>query len=281
MKSKLIILSVSFVFLAVFLILQLISFSDGKLHIVFCNVGQGDGIYIRTPKGSDIVIDAGRNNSIIKCLENHMPFWDRSIELVFATHPDADHIAGFVYILNSYSVKSYNTVQLEKNTEVFEEINRILKDRKIPTRFLTKGDIYKLDSDISLKAYWPSKDFIEKGDSDSNRYSLVQILEYRDFDTLFTGDIDFDILNSIFSKGIDAELFKLPHHGSKTGIDSKTFTLIHPRISIISAGKNNSYGHPHKEVLNELEKYNLEYLNTAKAGEIEIVTDGKTAKIIQ
>lgn len=279
MKTKIIILTGSLFFLLGYFIFQALVFSDGKLHIVFCDVGQGDGMYVRTPGGSDVVIDAGRDVSILKCLEENMPFWDRTIELAFATHPDADHIAGFIYILDSYQIKSYNTVKFEKDTGVFEEIKRKLKAKNISTRFLTAGDTYRLDS-ISIKTLWPTQDFLKKEDTDSNRYSLVQHIEYGNFDALLTGDIDFDILNSLFTETESFEVFKLSHHGSRTGLDLQTLNLIFPQLAIISAGKNNSYGHPHKEVLDQLKKHKLRYLNTAKVGEIEVVTDGKTLKLI-
>lgn len=274
MKIKLTIIGFCLLLISIIGGYQLVNYSDGKLHIVFCDVGQGDGIYIRTPNGTDIVIDAGRDDKILECLSSNMPFWDKEIELVFATHPDADHISGFVPILESYTVKSYNTVEVEKDTRVFLKINNLLKEKGISPRFLKLGDIYRLSDGVAITTHWPSKEFIAVGDVDTNRYSLVQTIKYKDFDVLLTGDIDFDILNRLFPSGLDVEIFKLSHHGSRTGVDSTTFTLIKPQLSIISAGKNNSYGHPHPLVLSELEKYKLKHLRTDELGDIEIETDG-------
>lgn len=287
MKIKLGIVVLCILFILGFAVYQYFSIYDGRLHVVFCDVGQGDGIYIRTPNGTDIIIDAGRDDKILTCLSNNMPFWDKTIELAFATHPDADHISGFVPILQSYKVNHYNTVEAEKDTGVFLKINSLLKEQGITPRYLKLGDAYRISDGVILKTYWPTKEFIAAGDSDSNRYSLVQTLSYKDFDVLLTGDIDFDILNEILRQAQDdpstgsgrgisgIEVFKLAHHGSKTGLDSETLTLIKPRLSIISAGKNNSYGHPHTEVLDELKRFDLRYLRTDEQGEVELVTQGQ------
>lgn len=274
MKVKIGIVTFCIVFIFGYAIYQYFTVFDGKLHVVFCDVGQGDGIYIRTPNGTDIVVDAGRDDRILSCLSSHMPFWDKTIELAFATHPDADHIAGFMYILQGYKVNHYNTVEAEKNTGVFLKINNLLKELRVPVRHLTAGDTYTLADGIVFKTLWPTHEFIKKGDSNTNRYSLVQLITYKNFDVLLNGDIESDILNSIFKSGIEVDLFKLAHHGSRTGIDSNTLTLIRPHLAIISAGKNNSYGHPHKEVISELEKFNVKYLRTDQTGDVEVVSQG-------
>ena len=111
MKKYLIIILLSSFVLLFSYFFQSQNMQDAKLHLVFCDVGQGDGIYIRTPENVDIVIDGGKaNGMMVKCLSQYMPFWDREIELVFATHPDADHIGGLVEVLQSYKVLSFNTL---------------------------------------------------------------------------------------------------------------------------------------------------------------------------
>lgn len=279
MRFKIGIVIFSSIFICGFAVYQYFLLNDGKLTVVFCDVGQGDAIYIRTPNGTDIVIDAGRTDAVLTCLSNHMPFWDKTIELAFATHPDADHIGGFSYVLESYAVKQYNTVEVEKNTGVFLKINNLLQEQGISPRHLKLGDTFLISDGVVITTHWPTKEFIEKGDSDTNRYSLVQTVTYKDFDMLLTGDIDFDILNSIFNSGFSVDVFKLAHHGSRTGVDRETFTLIKPLLSIISAGKNNSYGHPHKEVTEVLQKFNIKYLRTDEIGEIEITSTGDKYKI--
>ncbi len=278
MKVKIIIVLTSLIFILSLGIYQYVYFSDNSLRIVFCNVGQGDGIYIRSPKGVDILIDAGPDSSILNCLGSHMPFWDKTIELAFATHPDADHIGGYKYVLSSYKIGTYNTVEFSKDTGLFKLIHEQLELKKVPVRHLVSGDEYKLGEGLSLKTYWPTPEFIDSYDSDTNKYSLVQLLNFNNFSLLLTGDADFDIVNGLFKEGIEVDIYKLPHHGSKTGVNTDTFLNIRPNLSIISAGKNNRYGHPHADVLTELKKHNVPFLET-KDGDIKIETQGDGFKV--
>ena len=110
---------VAFVSLGVFSFYQWFKFFDGKLHIVFCDVGQGDAIYIRTPKAFDILVDGGPDDSILSCLSNHMPFWDRKIDLVILTHPHADHLNGLIPLLQNSQGRSFATESLTNYTLVF------------------------------------------------------------------------------------------------------------------------------------------------------------------
>lgn len=278
MKSKLIIFIFASVFLFGLFVFQTASFSDGKLHIVFCDVGQGDAIYIRTPKGSDILIDGGPDDKVLSCLSNHMPFWDRDLELVFATHPDADHITGLVSVLKSYRVHSFNTSKKSHGTKVYSAIQEIIKREKIPQRFVYLGDEFRLSDGVLISLLWPSLEYVDsdtQGRLDTNSFSLVQNVRFGGFNALLTGDVEFEILNKVVDSSLAFNILKLSHHGSKTGTDEKTLELIKPGLSIISAGKNNRYRHPSFEVLALLKKYNLEYKSTINSGDIEVVSDGR------
>jgi len=265
--------------------------SDKVLTIIFCDVGQGDAIYIRTPGSIDILVDggpafakasAGRpdklNAPVLNCLSDNMPILDREIELVFATHPDADHIAGLVNVIQSYSVKSFNTVSATKDTRVFEALKKIISEKKVPYQEISAGSKFTLSDGVTIETKWPKEDF---SSNDTNEYSLVQLLKFGDFDLLLTGDITYQILNFLDFNSESIEVFKLPHHGSKTGVNNSTFEKIHILLAVISAGKNNPYHHPHPSVLALLRKYNIEYKRADIEGEIKIVTDGNVAKVIE
>lgn len=281
MKIKLLILALSFIFLTGVFVYEKSLFFDGKLHVVFCDVGQGDGIFIRTPRGADILVDAGADDKIMKCLNRHMPFWDRDLELLFATHPDADHIGGFESVLKSFTVKSFNASKKSKNTAVFARIQKLIDEKKIPFRYLFAGDIYTTSDGVKIRIDWPSFEFVQNNEknSDTNSFSLVGLISYGKFEALLTGDAESGILNRIYSSGLSPDVFKLPHHGSKTGVDGKTFELIKPGLSIISAGRNNRYHHPSPETISLLKKYNLEYKSTVDRGDIEVISDGQTSKL--
>lgn len=277
MKKILIPIVIS-VFALIFLFsYQTSSLSDKVLKVVFCDVGQGDAIYIRTPGDIDILVDGGPGNKVLECLSENMPFWDRQIELVFATHPDADHISGLIGVLRNYKVGSFNTVSASKETKVFSELSNLIKSEKIPYKELAAGDKFNLSDGVLIKILWPVAGFSSK---DINEYSLVQILKFGEFDLLLAGDVTAKILNALDFSGSSIEVLKLPHHGSKTGVDDKTFESLQAELAIVSAGKNNSYHHPHPSVLSLLKKYNVEYKRTDEVGDIEVVTDGKVTKVV-
>ena len=279
MKQKLLIIIASTLCLIGIFVWQNFKFYDGNLHIIFCDVGQGDAIFIRSPQGADILIDGGPDERVLTCLGNNMPFWDRDIELVFATHPDADHIAGLESVLKTYTVKSFNTSKKSSSTQVFKRIQELIKSKNIPLRFVYAGDTFTLSDGLVIKHLWPTQEFVLQdttGSMDTNSFSLVQLVSFGKFKTLLTGDIEYQILNTLFGSSLNIDIFKLPHHGSKTGVDDMTLSLITAKLGIISAGENNRYNHPHQSVLDFLKKYNLEHKRTDIDGEIEVLSDGLT-----
>lgn len=277
MKKQAIVIFASFFILTGIFVYEQAKFSDGRLHVVICNVGQGDAIFIRTPKGQDILIDAGRDERILNCLSNNMPFWDRDIELIFATHPDADHIGGFENVLKSYRVLSFNTSKKTADTQVFKRLHRIISEQNVPLRYIYAVDRYVLSDAVSLSTLWPTRQYVESdtGNFPANTFSLVQVLAYGDFDLLLTGDIESQTLNNLFTSPYKIDVLKVPHHGSRTGMSRTLLDIIKPELAVISVGKN-SYGHPTAFILELLNQAGIKTLRTDKNGEIEIISDGKT-----
>ncbi len=284
MNHKLVIItfSLSIVVLFGLFLFQQSKFNDGKLHIVFCNVGQGDAIFMRTPYGADILVDGGPDDKVLNCLSAHMPFWDRDLELVFATHPDADHITGLLSVLKNYKVMSFDASGKNRGTKVFKTIEEEINQEKVPERTVFSDDKFQLSDGVAIKELWPTRDFASanQNSNDTNSFSLVQLVSFGKFNMLLTGDVEAGILDKLFDSSLTLSILKLPHHGSKTGVDDKTFELLKPALSIVSAGKKNKYHHPSPEVLSLLKKYNLQYKRTDMDGEIEIVTDGVETKVV-
>lgn len=253
----------------------MITFSDKNLHLIFCDVGQGDGILIRTPKGHDIVVDGGPSDfSMTECLSRHLPFWDREIDVVFLTHPDSDHLTGLVEVLKSYSVKQFGTAQAPKDTNIYKELIEVLEEQKIEVEYLTKGDKLVTTDGLTMSIEWPTGAFISAGSTDTNEYSLVHFLKFGKTTALLTGDVTSVYLNSIMPIIGYTDIFKSPHHGSKTGVDEFTFQHNKPKIAVISAGEDNSYGHPAEEVLEIFKQKGIPYTET-KYGDVEFVSDGE------
>ncbi len=262
---------------------EYVKFHDGRLHLVFCDVGQGDGIFIRTPSGKNIVIDAGPDEKIINCIEGNIPFWDRKIDLAMLTHPHLDHFYGFNYIFKKYRVSYFATEKLENRSESFKNFKDSAKKANIKTNYVYAGDKFKIKDKVTLTVLGPSKDFIQRTSSqgqigESGEFaSLIILVSYGNFQVLTTGDSQSGGLTQALSadaKNID--VLEVPHHGSKTGISEEILSISNPGLSVISVGKNNKYGHPASYTLDLLKKFNIPILRTDKDGEIEIVSDGKT-----
>lgn len=281
MSTKNLILAIVFSVFVIFgiLVYQLAKFNDGKLHLVFCDVGQGDAIFVRTSKGVDILFDGGPNDSILSCLKDHMPFWDRDLELVILTHPHADHLKGLISVAKRYKMISFATENLKNNTAIFKALMNELKNQNIKMQYLYAGDRFVFKDRVSLDIVGPSRKFLEKTSptgvvGERNEFANIESLfRYKDFSVLLTGDSQVVELNDAF-KTTSLSVLQVPHHGSKTGLDERFLAKTKPKLAVISVGKNNKYGHPASQILKILRDQYIKILRTDKDGEIEIVSDG-------
>lgn len=260
------------------------SLPDGKLHIVYCNVGQGDAAYVRFPDGRDMLIDGGPDDSVLTCLGKHMPFWDRTIDLVLLSHPEKDHLAGLVSVLERYRIGYFVRSNVAKDTEVNKALFASITRNKVPERLVTAGGRITIGS-VDLAVIWPSAQQIamDHGASDVlgatasvNRDCIVLWLRYGNFDALFPGDADVrteaDYLHMPLADR-QFEVLKVPHHGSKTGMTPAFLDWLKPTLAIISVGKN-SFGQPAPDTLMLLAEKHIKVLRTDKASDIEIISDG-------
>jgi competence protein ComEC len=283
---------ISLFLLGGFFFYQNSKFNDGKLHLVVCDVGQGDAIFIRTPGGSDILVDGGPDDSVLSCLSNHMPFWDRTIELMVLTHPHADHLTGLISVLSRYKVMHYVTENVENQTAAFKRLEDALAVQHLTANYATSGERIDFADKTHLLTVWPTADWLEnlklqdsknldtEGSSlDVNGFCLIQLLSYGNFKALLTGDAGQIVEDKIAGEVGKVDVLKVPHHGSKTGMSDYFLSEIQPSLAIISVGANNKYGHPAKTALDLLSAHNIKYLRTDKDGEVEIVTDGKTFSV--
>ncbi len=274
-----------------FFFYQNAKFNDGKLHLVVCDVGQGDGIFIRTPDGSDILVDGGPDDAILNCLSNHMPFWDRTIELIVLTHPHTDHATGLIGVLRRYNVLHFVTEKLKSKTATYQRLEDALAAKNLIAKYLVSGDRIDFSDKTDILTLWPSQEWLNnsqlqaqnsKNDSqnlDVNGFSLIQVLSYGKFKVLLTGDAGSSTEDKIAAQVGKVDVLKVPHHGSKTGMSDYFLSQINPSSAIISVGVNNRYGHPAKTALDLLKNHNIKYLRTDKDGAIEIISDGKSFSV--
>lgn len=244
------------------------------LTVAFLNVGQGDAIFIEAPNGNQVLIDAGPSKGVLREIGRVMPFFDRSIDLVIATHPDADHIGGLPTLFERYSVDTLLDTGLTADTDVYIVFEEMLEQQAIQRLRPSRGTRITLDEGIVLSILFPDR---EVGDMESNSASLIARLVYGESEFLFTGDAPQSIENYVASLGdIESDVLKVGHHGSKTSTSEYFIAAVSPKYAIISAGVDNRYGHPHEEVIGRLKEAGIEILETANTGTIIFETDGKS-----
>lgn len=272
------------------------SLSDGKLHLFFCDVGQGDAAYIRAPNNQDILIDGGPNNSVLSCLGRHMPFYDHTIDVVMLTHPQKDHLEGLLSVIQRYKVRNF-IIGIEGNeTEGYRSLIGLLQARQINTKNLFWGDKFSFGK-TQFSILWPTRDWAYQNinnklaqganlkgsavlgmstDKNINDFSYYLEVSYGSFTSLFTGDGDVRIQDEIMKEVTlpKVNILKYPHHGSKYGAGDGFLSLVHPDLAVISVGKN-PWGHPNTETLDLLGKFSVPLKRTDQSGDVEIVSDGK------
>lgn len=241
------------------------------LTISFLDVGQGDAIYIQAPNGNDVLIDGGRTAQVLRMLAAETSFFDRDIDVVVATHPDEDHIGGLVDVFDRYAVSYYLHSGITTESEAFSALTeRIGEATEVIAR---TGMRVMLSDEVVLSVLYP--DSIRS--VSENDLSVILKLSYGDFDVLLTGDAGMQIeqlLVASYGSTLQSEILKVGHHGSKTSTLPSFVETVGPSAAIISAGKNNRYGHPHQRVLDVLEK--IPVLETSVAGTISFESDGET-----
>jgi beta-lactamase superfamily II metal-dependent hydrolase len=248
----------------------------GQLTVAFLDIGQGDAIFIEAPNGNQILIDGGPNKKILSELSKLMPFYDRSIDMVIASHPDKDHIGGLPEVLSKFYVETVLEPGVSSNTAVYKEFENVIKNKNIKKVLARRGMKIWIDKNdgIYLDILFPNRDTTGWNTNDA---SIVARLVYKNSSFVFTGDSPQKIeryLAYTDGKKLKSDVLKLGHHGSKTSTSKIFLGSVFPQYAIISAGLKNRYGHPHKETLDLLKKFEIPFLETSKEGTIIFKTDG-------
>ena len=234
-----------------------VSIPDGKLRLVFCDVGQGDGALII--RGNwQMMIDSGPDNGKMeRCLDHYLPFWDKKIEGVMISHWDKDHSGALPKIMKSYGIDRL----YESGVGSFEI------EQKIYTEKLRAGD--RVDyGEIDFEVIYP-RDFGGGG----NDNSLVIVLNYRDKKFIFTGDVDVNSEGEMMNWSFDhVEGIKIAHHGSDSGSGGEWLDRLTPAMAVISVGQNN-YGHPKEIILERLKDRGIKILRTDFRGDVVLGWD--------
>jgi len=253
---------------------------DGKLHLIFCDVGQGDGILLKTPKGDKVLIDGGPDDSVLSCLGRFMPFYDRNLELMVLTHPQADHMIGLISVFERYDVEKVLRTTAINRTAGFEEFRKAeISEKSQEFQALSDSKI-NLDTNLTAAILWPPPGNLASV-ADLNDTGIVLRVDFGQFCALLTADAGNFVWTELSAAGelSPCYLLKVAHHGSKNATNEQFLQSISPKIAVISVGAHNRYGHPHKQVIDELESRKIQVLRTDQKGTIEIVSDGKKVEV--
>ncbi len=265
---------------------------DGKLHVVACDVGQGDGILI-WQGFNQVVVDGGPDDKIIGCLSKYMPFWDREVEMVVMTNGDADHMTGLIDVSKRYKVDQMIANNLVNETERFKALRQVVAERQIRVHAPKAGEEIKVGA-LRFEVLWPKE---RLGDAvvwtngvddrilgannynktQANDQSVVLRLIEGKFSALLTGDISSNSEGVLIDSGEDlrSNVIKVGHHGSKYSSSVEFLAAVKPQAAVISVGKRNRYGHPTQEALGRLEEMGAKVLRTDELGDVELVSDGE------
>lgn len=247
----------------------------GVLTLAFLDIGQGDAIYIEAPNGNQVLLDAGPGRQVLRALGRVMPFYDRSLDLLIATHPDADHIGGFPAVIESFAIGAVMEPGVSSGTATDQAFRAAVSREAIPTILARRGQRVNLGRGAVLEILFP--DHPPTADWETNSTSIVARLVYGEQEFLLTGDSPIKIekyLLALDGRRLQSDLLKVGHHGSRTSTVLEYAAAVEPRYAVISAGSNNRYGHPHQEVLDILAKVGAVILRTDKEGTIIFQSDG-------
>ena len=249
------------------------------LCVVFLNVGQGDATFIQSPSGRQMLIDGGRDSSVLRELGSVMGFFDKDIDYVLATHPDADHVGGLTDVLERYQVANVIRTENESDTPVWERTEELIKEEGVPVHFARRGQSYDLGGGVKLQILFPD---IDPSELESNTASIIAKLTYGENSFMLTGDSPKAIeeyLVLIEGEHLESDVLKIGHHGSRTSTAELFLDHISPIYAVISAGKDNQYGHPHVEVTDLLFNAGVKMFNTAEDGRVTFWSDGETVGV--
>jgi competence protein ComEC len=251
----------------------------GKLEVHFLDVGQGDSILIESPSGIDMLIDGGPDRSVMRQLPGQLGFFDRTIDIVLATHPDQDHIAGLDDVLEKYRVSSLIESGVQHTSPFTEALDAAAEEEPGLTRIAARrGMRIDLGDGAYADVLFPDRDV---SNVETNDGSVVLHLVYGDTSFLLGGDAPSkveDYLVSLDANSVKSDVLKASHHGSKNSSDDTWLAAVDPALVVVSAGKGNSYGHPAPEVVERIRNIGARMLSTIDEGTVTLVSDGTSIK---
>jgi len=262
------------------------------LETVFLDVGQGDAILIKTPKGQTVLIDGGPNNKVLEKLGKYLPPLQKRIDIIILTHPHADHVSGLIEVLRRYSVGLVILNGVYLKTDNYDQFLNTIEDNKVKVLIAEAGVAVHFDKNLEFDIISPDKNLSDlvfnkqsegfgSNSNDVNSTSIVGKLIYNNFSIMFMGDATSKIENQLLAYGdsLKSDILKVGHHGSKYSSFTNFLKTVAPKAGIIEAGAKNFYGHPSQAALSRLGMFNVNIFRTDQNGDIRVLSNGFTADI--
>jgi competence protein ComEC len=255
--------------------LALWSQADGRLHVAFLDVGQGDAILLTLPDGRQMLIDGGPAATTLNWrLGQEMPFWDHSLDVVVNTHPDADHLAGLVGLTERFTVAQVIVPDVGADNSLYRQWEQALAGAGLSPVVAQAGTKLQLGPDLIATVLNPGPASFNQ--DDVNNHSVVLYLQFGQVSFLFPGDIELPLEQKLGRAGLPpVTVLKSAHHGSKTSSSEPFLAAVNPQLVVISVGADNRFGHPSPEVLARYAEHGIATLRTDERGTIELITDGR------
>lgn len=264
---------ISILFISSLVAREIFFLADGNAHAYFFDVGQGDSALVVSPSGKQILIDGGPDMTTLERLGNVMPFFDRTIELLILSHPHLDHLAAFPEVFKRYNVERVLFTGEAHHMGLYEAMIHYLKlDNSAVIIANPKNDIDMGDG-LFIDVLWPSENLFGKSENENpNDTSVVVKISHGEKSILFTGDIEAGGEAGLLALGSDLKstMLKVPHHGSRTSSSTGFLLAVDPELAVISAGKENSFGHPHPDLLDRFASLKIPVKTTLDEGTISV-----------
>lgn len=245
---------------------------DGRLHVHMLDVGQGDALLLISPSGKHIVVDGGPNTALLEHLGKFMPFFNRHIDLLVLTHPDADHITALPEVLQRYAVGSVLISGALQRNGSYDAFLHHIAAQNIPVLLPDATMDIAMGDGLTLDILWPGSDAFGIAPDDPNTFSVVIRALYGPYAILLTGDIDETAEAAILAAGHDirSDIIKIAHHGSRTSSSTGFMAAVRPLAALISSGSGNTFGHPHPDILARLDALGITVRRTDTEGTISL-----------
>ncbi len=245
---------------------------DGRMHVAFLDVGQGDSTLLTFRDGSRMLIDGGPDWSALEALGRRLPFFDRRIDVVLLSHPNTDHMVSLPEVLRRYRVRTLVTAGTAFDAGLYRAVLSGASLSGVRHTVFRAGDSLRMNGAV-LTVLWPPTVRPRGMDKDVNNDSIVLRMEERGKRVLFTGDLESIVERTLVAAGVDlrADILKVGHHGSVTSSSPEFLRAVHPSTAVISVGKGNPYRHPHPDVVQRLQELNIAIRRTDTEGTVEVV----------